>query len=136
MIYNVYVSDQAIIIPNNKNPLRKDHFADCRIINPRLAKKHLMQCTWLKDINGGLVWEGDAILFKVEYKKEKDFLYGTVFFYEDEISAELMVGLKGVEKNKLTASTFYSLWEIAGEEIKVLGNIYENPKLLEAVTNE
>ena len=111
MIYNVYVSDQAIIIPNNKNPLHKDHFTDCRIINSRLAKNHLMQCTGLKDIKGNLIWEGDVL------EDRRCYMYISATFVIIDIYGH--------------ANFFgYSQHKIESIGLEKMGNIYENPELL------
>ena len=121
MIYNIYVSDQAIIIPNNKNPLHKEHFTDCRIINPRLAQKHLMQCTGLKDINGDLIWEGDVL-------KNMDGDISKILFSEEQ--AEF------VRINNGHYELRFSQYKIESISLEKIGNIYENPELLKEVTNE
>ncbi len=72
----------------------------------------LCQCTGLKDKNGKLIYEGDII---------KEFYTDFVNFSRKDI--------KVVEWNNLNAS--YNFENLQNCEREVIGNIYENPELLE-----
>lgn len=72
----------------------------------------IMQCTGLKDKNGKLIYEGDIV-------KE---------FYTDFINFSGK-GIIVVEWDNLNAS--YNLENFQNCEREVIGNIYENPELLE-----
>lgn len=73
----------------------------------------LMQCTGLKDKNGKEIYEGDIF-----YTGSKKILY---------IVEWIDCGLKGRQiKNKSWVGLDY--WK---DDIEVIGNIYENPELME-----
>ena len=77
----------------------------------------LMQFTGLKDKNGKEIFEGDIIKAIYEDKEE----FGEVYF--DEFSASFDVrGECWLSVEDLTCSDKY---------YEVIGNIYENPKLIE-----
>lgn len=90
-----------------------------------IDEKYLMQFTGLKDKNGKEVFEGDIVRFFDDYG---DFVeaYTTPVVFID------WLGAYGVEWNGLK-STFEEINEYYNEVkyIEVLGNIYENPELLE-----
>ena len=81
----------------------------------------LCQCTRLKDKNGKLIWENDIIECKdgkhnFQTQIEWDAYCAGFIFQDTETSA---VGLDAITENGL-----YS-------ESKVVGNIFDNPELLE-----
>ena len=79
----------------------------------------LMQCTGLTDINGKLIYEKDII--KCSYGCE--FAIGVIEWDSEELQFALKI-----------EDTFYSIrQETKFDIIEILGNIYENPKLLEEV---
>lgn len=73
-----------------------------------------MQCTGLKDKNGNLIYEGDIVKFKTElFGKPKQIIWD--------------------ECHYILKDTFIILcdMEIKQFGLEVIGNIYENPELLE-----
>ena len=75
----------------------------------------LMQCTGLKDKNGKLIFEGDIVKFKTElFGKPKQIVWD--------------------ECHYILKDTYIILcnMEIKQFGLEVIGNIYENPELLEA----
>lgn len=79
----------------------------------------LMQCTGLKDKNGKLIYEGDILKTK-EHNLCKE---GELFkvFYQETLCQFL--------GKSLTTDNCIDLCDLYEDE--VIGNIYENPKLLE-----
>ena len=85
----------------------------------------ICQCTGLRDKNGKLIWENDIIECKdgkhnFQTQIEWDAYCAGFIFQDTETSA---VGL-----DTITANGLYS-------ESKVIGNIFDNPELLESEEN-
>ena len=96
--------------------LAAGHYEDC--IEP--LKVELMQYTGLQDKNGVDIYEGDIIdaEYRNEWSVEK--IYGNVMFHNS--------GSFCVSVSKNDCIIFPLLCE---STIEVIGNIYENPELLE-----
>ena len=89
----------------------------------------IMQCTGLKDKNGREIYDGDILKFKLL----EDFAaFGTNEKYV-EIIAPVIYEYGGFFIEQSENSIF--LGQLPMSEIEVVGNIYENPELLE-VTNK
>lgn len=84
----------------------------------------VMQCTGLKDKNGKLIYEGDIV------KNNQNSLYSVEFA---EFEHQTKFCLKRVENPNYYPHI--STWQGIGYEdqktIEVIGNIYQNPELLE-----
>lgn len=89
---------------------------------------NLIQCTGLKDKNGKLIYEGDILKFKVLADFEA---FGTNKKYV-EIIAPVIYEYGGFFIEQSENSIF--LGQLPMSEIEVIGNIYENPELLEKRT--
>lgn len=120
-----------------------DHVDICRIVD----ETTICQCTGLKDKNGKLIWNNDIVDYlgrkgKVKYECGS---FGIVFreiIDWEEIEANICP-ITGCD-NSLYAcenDNFISLWEIMWnfndiensiETIEVIGNIFDNPELLES----
>lgn len=98
-----------------------------RVTSTQLKCGELIQCTGLKDKNGKLIYEGD-ILFEdwkgITYPNGK---YWIVKWKNNH--AEFYIGLITPGKKEL-----YPQWHLARHDLdyEVVGNIYENPELLES----
>ena len=86
--------------------------------NPQKADIELMQCTGLKDKNGNEIYEGDIVncveyecCGKIEWNEEEAGFYFCTLFEDGGFQEE-------------------RLYDYV-EELWVIGNIYENPELLE-----
>ncbi len=89
------------------------HYPDWKELSERaeLPEMVLMQFTGLKDKNGKEIYEGDIFLITKEPQEDN-----TVEFYEGEYQ---------LSPHGFSLSDWY-------EQGEVIGNIYENPELLEA----
>ncbi len=87
----------------------------------------LMQCTGLKDKNGVLIYEADILKFKTKFLHdiqagEKQEFIGKVYFAIGN-SAFTIENEDG--GNSANFNQYHG-----GQEIEIIGNIYENPELL------
>lgn len=80
----------------------------------RIVDKTLSQCTGLRDKNGKLIFEGDII-------RQPDDCIGFIVWQ----GVSYWVESPGSHARDLEHSPYY-------ESVEVIGNIYENPELLEA----
>ena len=87
----------------------------------------IVQCTGLKDKNGKLIYEDDIVSAKIKIQDS---------FYEDEYYFENYKGEIIFEKGEIAIDVIditkhpISLYYHA-KDCEVIGNIYENPELLE-----
>lgn len=105
----------------------------------------VQQCTGLKDKNGKLIFEGDIVevqylgpqisLFKNEYSKQPENERFEVFcdedwlkFYAKNDHYRKTCEIHSFDLEKIRINTYNKAYE-------VIGNIYENPELLEVVSN-
>ena len=75
----------------------------------------LLQCTGLKDRNGTLIYEGDII----EVLPDKE--YAIIEWNKEMARFDICI------KN---SKSIYRFATYCGDELEVIGNIYENPELL------
>lgn len=75
----------------------------------------LIQCTGLKDKNKKLIYEGDIVEI-LDNEQEN------AFIYFDEHTAQFVVRTLDVD---------FDFDHISNDELEVIGNIHENPELLE-----
>ena len=95
-------------------------FPDWELVNGKLSAKPnttLMQFTGLRDKHGIDIYEGDIIEFL-------DFSGGSIFSTQPKTICEIKWGKAGYN---LPGYGFI----FAGNDCKVVGNIHENPELLE-----
>lgn len=85
----------------------------------------LMQYTGLKDSYGVEIYEGDILAFE----DEKEFKWLVKYDYDSFIA-------KGGEHNQEEGLIEFYDWNRDRLDVVVLGNIYENPKLLKEDTDE
>lgn len=100
------------------NPLRRRYKVD---------PKSVGQYTGLKDVNNREIYEGDIV-------KLKDFYYedviGIVKFGDGEFYVDC------IPQDNPYSSCIIGMASINEQEIEVIGNIYENPELLEVSKND
>lgn len=110
-----------------------DNEKHCRIYSPDDAMSYdcytetLGQNTGLKDKNSKLIYEGDIVEIMVwdDYSEDMIETKGKVYWSKEDASFLIFVSYDG-EYSLNSQETFY------GREIEVIGNIHENPELLES----
>lgn len=83
----------------------------------------ICQCTGLKDRNGKMIWENDIVAYWDSYSTESGLAeadcIGKVVWDDETISFQVT--------NRLSAESYEAL----GDECSVIGNVFDNPELLE-----
>ncbi len=123
----------------------------------KLDLNNLIQCTGLKDINGTLIYEGDIIVISNQYPfydyKNKEDMKQDLNSTEGEIKGESILNYIGIvewiysqwqyvyhcvnpKKQGISEGVNQGLNDSGFDETRntcyeVVGNIYENPELLE-----
>lgn len=97
----------------------------------------IMQCTGLRDLNDKEIYEGDILTSKYYPFQDLGILNYNAEVYWDEGALQFCIQLHCVNSNKrgISDSICECLTE-RGIQFEVIGNIYENPKLLEYVITE
>lgn len=93
----------------------------------------ICQCTGMTDENGKLIWEGDIILFQRDNDdcpfpdKDTKKRLGKVFYKDFRTTFAIGMGESG------SGSLNDDLWKYVqnGNRVEVIGNIFDNPDLLE-----
>lgn len=80
----------------------------------------ICQCTGLKDKNGNLIWENDIVRGKMHGNYGYRKLVGVVQYYIDAFKVN-------VEPN-----SFSGVYKNISDTCEVIGNIFDNPELLES----
>lgn len=103
------------------NPPDCEPMWDKVVITHKVDPTTICQCTGLKDKNGNLIWENDIV------KDEQGNLYKAFWqsnYYQFSwvcVKSEIfLIGAK------------WDLWRFKSSEIEVVGNIFDNPELLES----
>ena len=92
-----------------------------------VEKNTICQCTGLKDKNGKLIWENDIVEFQFDNEdcpfpnKDTKKRKGKVFFSDYRASFEY----------QQYGCSIMNFDELSGIEVEVIGNIFDNPELLE-----
>lgn len=88
-------------------------------------------CTGLKDKNDKLIYEDDIISVKV---KIQDSFYEDEYYYENYkgkiIFEKGEIAIDVIDTTKHPISLYYH-----AKDCEIIGNIYENPELLEEINN-
>lgn len=84
----------------------------------------ICQCTGLKDKNGKLIWENDIVKFDIYYyEKLQSSTISQIKWCNELCALSLVVNDRG------TRGTLGHLMDL-NKEIEVIGNIFDNPKLM------
>lgn len=113
----VEVNDTYLIIPNHAIKILAGWFSTSNIIE--VKKDTICQCTGLKDRNGKLIWENDIVNCLTEE------CCGYIGWNESEAGFYFNVLL---EDGRFEEEHIYDYQD----GIEVIGNIFDNPELLES----
>ena len=94
---------------------------ECKIVGYEVDRDTICQCTGLKDKNGKLIWENDIVI------DEQGNFYKA--FWQNNYCQFSWVCVK---TDVFLIGTKWDLWSIKSFEIEVIGNIFDNPELLES----
>ena len=107
-----------------------DRVADSRRFRVMINPSTICQCTGLKDKNGKLIWENDII---------KTFDAGEEWCLSKIIFADTSLGygwkttdIKSLSKYNNNLFKEVSFGSFDSKSVEVVGNIFDNPKLLES----
>lgn len=117
------VGYEAIIIPTNDSNMytKGGSIGDLGFENwHRVNETTICQCTGLKDKNGRVIWENDIV------KDDKGNFYKA--FWQEKYYQFSWVCVKS---EKLPMGARWSLNCFRGYEMEIIGNIFDNPELLE-----
>lgn len=118
----------VILINDNENLLRvhylEENMWSAEIYAIEVDQSTICQCTDLKDKNGNLVWENDIA------KDEKGNFYKAI--WENNFHQFSWTCIKSNKGVYVGGNKFVLLDRIKGFEIEVIGNIFDNPELLES----
>lgn len=103
------------------NPPDCDPMWDKVVITHKVDPTTICQCTGLKDKNSKLIWENDIV------KDEQGNLYKA--FWQSNYYQFSWVCVKS---EIFQIGTKWDLWSIKSYEIEVIGNMFDNPELLES----
>lgn len=117
MVYNVYIGQEAIIVPDEINHVNPLKLLDYTAINLRLDSKFVMQCTGLKDKSERLIYEGDIYHWFSDIKSRKN----KIVFYNGSFGNSSKISI---------SDSFTPITQERASKMLITGNIYENPEFL------
>ena len=125
----VEVNDSYLIIPNHASKISVCWFSASNIIE--VKKDTICQCTGLKDKNGNLIWENDIVkdLFSDVYAQIKYGGYQSCFDSTKVEHIGFYVNWFGRYAKSRRKDLGYWINMVDAE---VVGNIFDNPELLES----
>jgi len=93
----------------------------------------LMQFTGLLDKNGKEIYEGDVVSYsRAHYRGKRAGYKGTIVWSTNE-PALVIFSRNALEQIQNRGGVYFSMSNSSVKNVEILGNIYENPELLEAI---
>ena len=113
------VNDVPYILPHHKTgqPIHADNLLKTVV---EVLEETICQCTGLKDKNGKLIWENDILSGHID-----------VEFPEDETRKRVVWHENGWCTNEPGCDDYEELDDFDSENFEVIGNMIDNPELLE-----
>lgn len=121
VVGNLIVSNGRYYIHPAGNVVNVENEIGRIIVMHEVIPSTICRGTGLKDKNDKLIWENDIV------KDENGNLYKA--FWQDNYYQFSWICIKS---DKLPIGAKWSLWSIKSFEIEVVGNIFDNPELLES----
>ena len=87
---------------------------------PRVDSSTICRCTGLKDKNGKLIWENGIMEGRLDEEHPEDVTRTRVLWYEN-----------GWYTKEIGSIDYEPLSDFDSENFEVIGNIFDNPELLE-----
>lgn len=94
---------------------------ECKIVGYEVDRNTICQCTGLRDKNGNLIWENDIV-------RDKHCNFYKVFWQNNYYQFSWIC----VKSDVFFTGVKWDLWSFKGFEMEVIGNIFDNPELLES----
>ena len=94
---------------------------ECKIVGYEVDRDTICQCTGLKDKNGKLIWENDIMVAHLDDDYPEDETYIRILWHGS--------GFCSKEKG---SEDMLQVDEFDQEHFEVIGNIFDNPELLES----
>lgn len=116
-----WVQGALLLHDSDAATILNQHPADGSLQGFEVDLSTICQCTGLKDKNGKLIRENDIV------KDENGNLYKA--FWQDNYYQFSWICIKSA---KLPIGAKWSLWSFKSFEIEIVGNIFDNPELLES----
>ena len=125
MMANGYLVDCLTVKKTNAyfiTNMGKDHISYIGF-HQEVDSNTICQCTGLKDKNGKLIFENDIVTYLDVYSTDSGLAeancVGKVVWDDETISFQVT--------NRLSAESY----EVLSDECSVIGNVFDNPELLE-----
>ena len=104
-----------------------EHYVSC-------DEAHLMQFTGLSDKNGKEIYEGDLFITENYCKEDyyEDGILNSKEYYKENPTEEIIFHNSSWMYREVTSSNSILLLSDKIEDVEIIGNIHENPELLNA----